>query len=246
MSIEENKEGYKFIQDHWRKFLATVRYIITQLADELVEIVARGVMLMAPLPNAISMYNISLKQMGMGWLAGIAFAATIEFVIFFLIEVALLMLSRWLAGRGKAYQIAFGFMCAVVVLSTGIVITYVWTLETHKVMAWMPVLSLCSFIAIGLKRWDKNNMERSVKSVKASVKFTEGSVKSTVKSFTPRQQEILQWMEKLDGKPAETFVKADLMRDIKISRPTLLNDLEALQQSGMLSINGTIKIGAKE
>ena len=49
-------------------------------------------------------------------------------------------------------------------------------------------------------------------------------------------------MEKLDGKPAESFVKSELMRDIKISRPTLLNELEILQQADALSINGIVEV----
>ena len=151
---EQTVVGYRLVHEHWTKFLETVRYIITKLADELIEIVARAVMLAAPLPNAISIFKTTQEQLGMQWYESLPFALTIEVIIFFLIEVALLMLQRWLDNKGKVYLYAFGAMIIVVLGATGIVIHLVREIEPHKVMAWMPVLSLCSFVAIGLKRWD--------------------------------------------------------------------------------------------
>ena len=230
----------------WSKLLDVLRYYVTQLADELVEIVSRGIMLVTPFPNAVSLYKTTQVQLGFTWYEAAAFAMTIEFIIFFLIEIALLMLSRWLDEWGNVYKYAFWGMVIVVCAVTAGVVLVVYNLEPHKILAAMPGFSLAGFIAIGLRRWDKRNeekrLQKGVKTVKRTVNFTAPTVKSSVKDFTVRQQAILQWLEKLDGKPAETFVKADLMRDVKISRPTLLNELEILQSSGALNINGVVEV----
>lgn len=155
---------YEIVRQHWDEILKTVRHIITQFADEAVEIASRLVMLLAPMPNAISLYNITQVQQGFSPFQALAFALTIEMESFFLIEVALLMLSGWLKGQ-HIYRYAFWAMCMVVLLGTGIVINLVYALEPHKVMAWLPVLSLCGFIAIGLKRWDSKNYTRPVKMI---------------------------------------------------------------------------------
>lgn len=246
--MEEKTERtmYESIRHHWNEILATARHIITQFADEAVEVAARAVMLMAPMPNAISVFNITQVQQGFSQFQAFAFSMTIEIVIFFLIEIALLMLTRWLEHK-PVYRWAFIGMCVVVLVATGIVIRMVYVLEPHKVMSWLPVISLCSFVAIGLKRWDARNQVSGVKSVKMTVK---GKAKQGVKSvqvpvkseLTLRQSELLKLLSNLDGKPAETVNKSDLARKLGVSRPTLNKEFDALQSTGALTLNGHVKV----
>ena len=252
--VEDQKRTvYESTRHHWDEILGTLRHIVTQFADEVVEVAARAVMLLAPLPNAISVYNITQTTMGFSGFQAFAFSMTIELVIFFLIEIALLMLTRWLQGK-LVYQWAFYGMSVVVLGGTGIIINLVYSLEVHKVMAWLPVISLCGFIAVGLKRWDARNMASGVKGVKPTVK----SVKSTVKSlhpvlqqpvksdFTPRQIDLLNLLSELDGKPAEAVNKSELARQLKVSRPTLNKEFEILQSSGNVSLNGHVVVNRGE
>ena len=264
-AVEETQVGYAWIYTHWTKLLATARYVITQAADEAVEIVARIVMLAAPMPNAISVYNVVQKPVDAGGLGftpfqALAFAFTIEVLLFLLIEVALQMLTRWIDGQG-IYKWAFSAMVGVVAAATGIVINLVYTLEPHKVMAWMPVLSLCSFVAIGLKRWDQRNQERvvsGVKPVKRSVKLgvnrvsnptpvdtpalDSGSVNPAAVVLTPRQLQVLQYLETLQDQPAESVNKSALARQLNVSRPTIISDINALQSLRVVDINGVVKV----
>lgn len=236
---------YESTRHHWDEVLATLRHIVTQFADEAVEVAARAVMLMAPMPNAISVFNITQVQQGFSQFQAFAFSMTIEIVIFFLIEIALLMLSRWLE-RKPVYRWAFIGMCVVVLSATGIVIRMVYVLEPHKVMAWLPVISLCSFVAIGLKRWDARNHDGSVKpvkSVKTTVKFSHPILQDAVKSdLTPRQVELLTLLSNLDGKPAESVNKSELARQLKVSRPTLNKEFDILQSSGKVLLNGHVEV----
>lgn len=166
MNEKTERTMYESIRHHWNEILATARHIVTQFADEAVEVAARAVMLMAPMPNAISVFNITQVQQGFSRFQAFAFSMTIEIVIFFLIEIALLMLTRWLE-RKPVYRWAFIGMCVVVLSATGIVIRMVYVLEPHKVMSWLPVISLCSFVAIGLKRWDARNHDGGKKPAKS-------------------------------------------------------------------------------
>lgn len=249
-TTEQAREwSYQLVRDHWDEILGTLRHIVTQFADEVVEVAARAVMLLAPLPNAISVYNITQSTMGFSGFQAFAFSMTIELVIFFLIEIALLMLTRWLQGK-LVYQWAFYGMSIVVLGGTGIIINLVYSLEVHKVMAWLPVISLCGFIAVGLKRWDARNMEIGVKGVKPSVKGVKQTVKSDVKplqsgvksDFTPRQRDLLNLLSGLDGQPSDTVNKSEIARQLKVSRPTINKEFEILQSSGKLSLNGHVEV----
>lgn len=246
MDEKTERTVYESTRHHWDEVLATLRHIVTQFADESVEVAARAVMLMAPMPNAISVFNITQVQQGFSRFQAFAFSMTIEIVIFFLIEIALLMLTRWLEHK-PVYRWAFIGMCVVVLSATGIVIRMVYVLEPHKVMSWLPVISLCSFVAIGLKRWDARNQVSSVKSVKMTVK---GKAKQGVKSLqepvkselTLRQVELLKLLSNLDGKPAEAVNKSELARQLKVSRPTLNKEFDILQSSGKVALNGHVEI----
>lgn len=154
--MNEQRTTYQSIRHHWAEILATARYAVTQLADEAIEIAARAVMLAAPMPNAISMYNITQREQGFDPFQAFAFSLTLEIVVFLLVEIALVMWDGYLA-KPEVYKWPFTLMASVVVIATVIVIAIVYNLEPHKIMALLPVISLCAFAAIGLKRWHERN-----------------------------------------------------------------------------------------
>ena len=154
--MNEQRTTYQSIRHHWAEILATARYAVTQLADEAIEIAARAVMLAAPMPNAISMYNITQREQGFEPFQAFAFSLTLEIVVFLLVEIALVMWDGYLA-KPEVYKWPFTLMASVVVIATVIVIAIVYNLEPHKIMALLPVISLCAFAAIGLKRWHERN-----------------------------------------------------------------------------------------
>lgn len=147
-------------ETHWTAVLGIFRYLITQFADESVEIAARAVALAAPLPNAINMYNVAIGDLGWSPLAAFAFSLTLEIVVFLLVEIALLMWDGYILNPHR-YRIPFAASVVIVSMAVAVVIGIVAVLETHKIMAFLPVISLCAFAGIGLKRWH----ERSEKTV---------------------------------------------------------------------------------
>ncbi len=148
-----NKTDYQVaVETHYNAVLAIVRHAITQFADESVEIAARAVALAAPLPNAINMYNVAIGELGWSSMAAFAFSLTLEIVVFLLVEIALLMWDGHL-DKPDRYRLPFMVAIGVVLISVAVVMRIVYALEAYKIMALLPVISLCAFIGIGLKRW---------------------------------------------------------------------------------------------
>lgn len=149
-----------FYQDgferHYNALLGMLRHLITQFADESVEIAAHAVALAAPLPNAINMYNVAARDLGYGAFASFAFALTLEIVVFLLVEIALKMWDGYLVKPGR-FRYPFYVSIGIVLVATSVVIGIVYVLEPHKIMALLPFVSLCSFVGIGLKRWDERS-----------------------------------------------------------------------------------------
>ncbi len=243
---------YDTIEYHYDKILGLITHFVTKLADEAVEMTARGVALAAPLPNAISMYNITQHDLGWSWVASLAFSLALEVVVFLLVEIALMQWDGYLVQPHR-YKAPFVGMIATVCVSVAVVMGFVFWMEPHKIMALLPVISLCSFVGIGLKRWHEQNLARGVKPVKLTVK---SAVKSTVKEpvkplqigvkddFTARQSALLALLSNLDGQPVDAVNKSELARQLNVSRPTLNREFEILQSSGKLALNGHVKVGA--
>lgn len=159
------KTNYQItIETHYNAVLGIFRHFITQFADESVEIAARAVALAAPLPNAINMYNVAMRDLGYSSFASFAFALTLEIVVFLLVEVALKLWDGYLAKPDR-FKYPFYVSIGIVLLATAVVMGIVYVLEPHKIMAFLPVVSLCSFVGIGLKRWDERNNQKTVEAV---------------------------------------------------------------------------------
>lgn len=165
----EQKTNYQVtIETHYNAVLGIFRHFITQFADESVEIAARAVALAAPLPNAINMYNVAQRDLGYSSFASFAFALTLEIVVFLLVEVALKLWDGYLVNPER-FRYPFYVAIGIVLLATAVVMGIVYVLEPHKIMAFLPIVSLCSFVGIGLKRWDERNAKTSAEAVQNTV-----------------------------------------------------------------------------
>ena len=167
--MSEKPISQQNIERHYDAILGLITHFITKLADEAVEMAARGVALAAPLPNAISMYNITQIDLGWHWSAALAFALSLEVIVFLLVEIALMQWDGYL-HQPRRYKAPFLGMIGVVITGVIVVMAFVYLLESHKIMAALPVISLCSFVAIGLKRWhEKNNSANQAVRVRPKV-----------------------------------------------------------------------------
>lgn len=228
------KTNYQIkIETHYNAVLGIFRHFITQLADEAIEIAARAVMLAAPMPNAISMFNITQREQGFTGFQAFAFSLTLEIVVFLLVEIALIMWDGFLV-KPRAYKWPFIIMTSVVLAATVIVVSIVYNLEPHKVMAWLPVISLCSFVGIGLKRWHERNTEEGALPVQLAV----------VPEVQPLNDETIERRKRVAThyltNPTDSLQKVADALNIT-SKTTVNNDLKWLERQGVVHVDRTSK-----
>lgn len=232
--MNEQKTNYaNGFEKHYSAVLGMVRYFFTQLADEAIEIAARAVMLAAPMPNAISMFNITQREQGFTGFQAFAFSLTLEIVVFLLVEIALIMWDGYLL-KPRAYKWPFIIMTGVVLAATAIVVSMVYSLEPHKVMAWLPVISLCSFVAIGLKRWHERNQQKAVEAVQTVV----------VPEVAPVNDDTIERRKRVAThyltNPMDSLQRVADALNIT-SKTTVNNDLKWLEREGVVHVDRTNK-----
>ncbi|MCB0106704.1 MAG: hypothetical protein KDE53_12365 [Caldilineaceae bacterium] len=215
-----------WFERHYTATLSIIRYFFTQLADEAIEIAARAVMLFAPLPNAISMFKIVQREQEFTTFQAFAFSLTLEIVVFLLVEIALVMWNGYLV-QPRVYRWPFSLMTGVVLLATSIVVMMVATLEPHRVMAWLPVLSLCSFVAIGLKRWH----ERSNGSTDSESDLLQNEFDNAQKELNQLQTEYDIVLTKFDS----VQIELDRLRKL-LDLSTVLSELSETQRDNLTAI----------
>lgn len=224
------KTNYQIaIETHYNAALGIFRHFITQFADESVEIAARAVALAAPLPNAINMYNVAVRDLGYGSFASFAFALTLEIVVFLLVEIALKMWDGYLVKPGR-FRYPFHVSIGIVLVATSVVIGIVYVLEPHKIMALLPVVSLCSFVGIGLKRWDERNAIMAVQT--ATVPEVRQHEQPMNDAANERRKQVATYYR--CNATASYQAAADALNIT--SKATVYNDLKWLEKRGVLHV----------
>jgi hypothetical protein len=231
--MSDKTQYAEWFEKHYSAGLGMVRYFFTQLADEAIEIAARAVMLAAPMPNAISMFNITQREQGFTGFQAFAFSLTLEIVVFLLVEIALIMWDGFLI-KPRAYKWPFIIMTSVVLAATVIVVSIVYSLEPHKVMAWLPVISLCSFVGIGLKRWHERNKKDALVAVQSAV----------VPEVQPLNDETIERRKRVAThyltNPTDSLQRVADALNIT-SKTTVNNDLKWLEKQAIVHVERTGK-----
>ena len=224
------KTNYQLaIETHYNAVLGIFRHFITQFADESVEIAARAVALAAPLPNAINMYNVAQRDLGYSSFASFAFALTLEIVVFLLVEVALKLWDGYLL-KPERFRYPFYVAIGIVLLATSVVMGIVYVLEPHKIMSFLPIVSLCSFVGIGLKRWDERNAKTATETVQMAV----------VPEVQPVNDETIERRKRVAThyltNPTDSLQKVADALNIT-SKTTVNNDLKWLERQGVVHVD---------
>jgi DNA-binding CsgD family transcriptional regulator len=189
-TTEEQPIYVRFVKRHYGALVHLLWYVATETSDRGADIAARALALLAPLPNAVSVYNVSQHSLNYTPLQAFAFAMAIELALFAIIEVALHMWDGWLSNaRRYIAPLVISVIASVGVLI--IVMTVVYQLEVktggHWVLAGLPLISLFAFVALGLKRWHERNAQptmhkRTVHKAKSTVHKAKSTVQPAVQS----------------------------------------------------------------
>lgn len=188
MSHNEDYPGYvQAIKRHYGAVVHVLWYVVTETSDRGADIAARALALLAPLPNAVSVYNVSQHNLGYSHTQALAFALAMELALFAIIEVALHMWDGFLGNR-KRYAWPLGVSIAAALGVLAIVVSVVYNLEVktggHWILASLPFISLFAFVALGLKRWH----ERPVAQRTAQAKRTKTHNLHSASSVTHTMQ----------------------------------------------------------
>lgn len=140
--------------------LAVIDFIVSRTSDTLAGVMIRALPLLAPLPNAVSIFYITQHALQYNTLQAVAVAGGMECMFFALTEVAL-KLWDWV-GKDKRYAWPLGIMMGVFVGYFALVMWLVATLEVKQgnlAPLAFPIVSVVAAITLGCERWHKRNQD---------------------------------------------------------------------------------------
>lgn len=140
--------------------LSFVDFVVSRTSDSLADILTKALPLLAPLPNAVSLFYITQEALHYNALQAFAVAAALEGMFFALTEV---VLKLWDSAHDDDRHWPF-FWAAVISYGVYFVLVMflVATLETVSmaVLAF-PMVSVVAAVVLGCARWHRRMVERS-------------------------------------------------------------------------------------
>lgn len=150
----------EFISNLYNSILQIIDFVIGRTSDTLADIMIRALPLLAPLPNAISVYYV-VQHAPLNYNTAQAFgaAAALECMFFALTEVALKMWDG--VQYDRRYIYALRVMVALFIGYFLLVILMVALLEVqhgnYAPLAF-PFVSVVAALTLGCERWHKRNL----------------------------------------------------------------------------------------
>lgn len=155
------------ISNFYDSVLKVIDFVVGRTSDTLADIMIRALPLLAPLPNAVSIFFISQHTLHYNTLQAFAVAAGMECMFFALTEVALKLWDKVYVDRRYAWPL--GIMGGVFVGYFALVMWLVATLEVtqgnYAPLAF-PIVSVVAALTLGCERWHKRNMATAQRPIK--------------------------------------------------------------------------------
>ena len=147
------------ITGFYASVLEVIDFVVSRTSDSLAEILTKALPLVAPVPNAVSIYYVSQTTLRYNEYQAAAVAASIECMFFALTEVVLKSWEAWNAD--KRYRLPLIVSVVAFAVYFLLVMSLVYTLEVaggHSLapMAF-PVVSVVSAVALGVTRWHRRS-----------------------------------------------------------------------------------------
>lgn len=146
------------IKNFYGRLIDLIGFIVGHTSDHGADIAIRALPILSPMPNAISMFYVSQTALGFGFWQALGFALAVEFALFGLFEVALMMFDG-IQTDMRRYHYPFWLAVGVAVVVMVLIIVVVALLETsHRILAVLPLFSAAGAVALALRRWHARNM----------------------------------------------------------------------------------------
>lgn len=252
----------QWIKNFYGELINLVGFIVGETSDQSADIVIRALPLVAPAPNAISMFYVSQSVLGFNWWQAFTFATCVEFVLFGLFEGSLFMFDGYqLDARRYKWPLVFSVFVSLMALV--LIIKIVSSLETeHSILAVLPLLSAAGATTLALKRWHVRNQImvitptklRAARSTKMD-KNRDANVDKTLDTNTPNLDKVDSPLAIANEKRRQAKLQAqrimlDIYRDnpfapsrdvaerLSKSPQTITNWLKDLEEQKIIHKNG--------
>lgn len=218
------------IKDFYGNLIDLIGFIVGKTSDQGADIAIRALPILAPLPNAISMYYVSQEVLHFGDWQAMAFASSVELALFGLFEVVLKMFDGLQTNR-RLYTWPFRLACGVALGIMVLIIIVVARLEVaNPILSVLPLFSAAGATALALRRWDERN---HMVEVSTQDKLTSQYEAAMARIQAESDEAIAQiYAKQAEWKIEYEATKAQLQLERDIAQAKLdasLSDLERLQ-----------------
>lgn len=229
------------IKDFYGNLIDLIGFIVGKTSDQGADIAIRALPILAPLPNAISMYYVSQEVLHFGDWQAMAFAASIELALFALFEGVLKMFDG-LQVSPKLYKWPFRLSCLVALGIMVLIIVVVAKLEVkNQILSVLPLFSAAGATALALRRWDERNQTKAITPSKFGSNLDKLEQESPLALANERRRQAKLESQRimLDIYKANPFAPAkDVADQLSKSPQTINNWLKDLEEQKIIHKNG--------
>jgi signal transduction histidine kinase len=229
------------IKEFYGSVIDLVGFIVGHTSDHGADIAIRALPILSPMPNAIGMYYVSITVLNFGHWQALAFALAIEFALFGLFEVALMMFDGTQTDEHR-YRWPFRLAVTVAIIVMALIIIVVFRLETaHPILAVLPLFSAAGAVALALRRWHARNMTTkatAIETIEAALADAEDAATQLQAERSAMQRQIADQAKALADMERQLAVMATTPQPIEtptasIEIATVAMEAYQMQQEGM-------------
>lgn len=147
------------ITDIYATILEIIDFVVSRTSDSLAEILTKALPLVAPIPNAVSIYYVSQTALEYNWIQAMAVAASIECMFFALTEVVLKSWESWHTDKQEKLPLVVSVSAFFIYFILVMALVYALEVTSGHSIAPMafPVVSVVAAVTLGVTRWHKRN-----------------------------------------------------------------------------------------
>lgn len=190
------------ITNIYASILEVIDFVVSRTSDSLADILTKALPLVAPVPNAVSIYYVSMSTLDYNWVQALAVAASIECMFFALTEVVLKSWELWRTDKDEYWMplaVSVGAFVTFFLLVMGLVYTLEVSAGHSMAPLAFPVVSVVSAIALGVTRWH-NRSNKAVSASRTATKRVSVPVATPIeRAVAIVTQEAVSVDEKLDS-----------------------------------------------
>lgn len=191
----------KFTPFTWAKSLYgsimdLLGFIVAETSDKSADIASRALPILAPLPNAISVFYVSQTALGFTPAQAIAFSASMECALFAMIEVCLMLFDGYDEDPNRYEKpfklVAWSTLGVMLVTILFVVFVELSQEKGHPIMAALPLLSMFSAVGLAFRRWHLRNMQAGKVSNKIQQELdrARAELETVLKQFNGLQNQL--------------------------------------------------------